>query len=125
MNGAEMIVPPDSPEACYDQVWFELDEPTRAVEGDILVPLEFVSYLYGITAVQDGNQITITGSRSTGQNIEDLGDSEIDTLIAALPQGDVIIGEADLLNPENRTRRCWRLVWSKWMTAPALRRRWR
>lgn len=102
VNGAEMIVPPDSPEACYDQVWFELDEPTRAVEGDILVPLEFVSYLYGITAVQDGNQITITGSRSTVQNIEDLGDSEIDALIAALPQGDVIIGEADLLNPENR-----------------------
>lgn len=99
INGADMIVPPDSAEACYDEIWFELDTPTIGAGEDVLVPLEFIGYFYGVEAVLNGNELRIADKYvNTAKNFDDMGDSELQELIASLPPGDLYTDEAFLID---------------------------
>ena len=99
VNGAEMIVPPDSDEACYDEVWFELSAPTIGAGDDVLVPLEFVRYFYGVEADMTGNELHIANRHvNTAKNLDDMGDSEMQELIESLPPGDLYTDETFLID---------------------------
>lgn len=99
INGADMIVPPDSAEACYDEVWFELDTPTIGAGEDVLVPLEFIRYFYGVEAVLSGNELRIADKYvNTAKDLEGIGDRELQELIASLPPGDLYTDEAFLID---------------------------
>lgn len=99
INGADMIVPPDSAEACYDEIWFELDTPTIGAGEDVLAPLEFIQYFYGVEAVLNGNELRIADKYvNTAKNFDDMGDSELQELIASLPHGDLYTDEAFLID---------------------------
>lgn len=104
INGADMIVPPDSGEACYDEIWFELDTPTIGAGEDVLVPLEFIGYFYGVEAVLSGNELRIADNyTNTVTNLDDIGDSELQELIAGLPSGDLYTDEAFLIDGSVRS----------------------
>lgn len=99
INGADMIVPSDSAEACYDEIWFELDTPTIGAGEDVLVPLEFIRYFYGVEAVLSGNNLSIADKyANTAKDLDDMGDSERQELIASLPPGDLYTDEAFLID---------------------------
>lgn len=90
---------PTAPEACYDEVWFELDTPTISVGEDVLAPLEFIGYFYGIDAALNGNELRITDKYvNTAKNLDDMGESELQELIASLPPGDLYTDEAFLID---------------------------
>lgn len=104
VNGADMIVPPDSAEACYDEVWFELDTPTIGAGADVMVPLEFMRYFYGVEAVLNGNELRIADNyANAAKNLEDMGDRELQELLASLPAGDLYTDEAFLIDGPVRT----------------------
>lgn len=99
INGADMIVPPDSDEACYDEIWFELDTPTVGAGGDVLAPMEFVQYFYGVEAILSGNNLHITDRYvNTAKNLDDMGESELQELMASLPSGDLYTDESFLID---------------------------
>lgn len=99
VNGADMIVPPDSAEACYDEIWFELDTPTIGAGEDVLVPLEFIQYFYGVEAVLSGNDLRVADRyANAAKNLDDMGDNELQELLASLPPGDLYTDEAFLID---------------------------
>lgn len=104
VNGADMIVPPDSGEACYDEIWFELDTPTIGAGEDVLVPLEFIGYFYGVEAALNGNELSIEDKYvNNAKNLDDMGDSELQELIASLPSGDLYTDEEFLIDAPVRS----------------------
>lgn len=97
VNDVEMIVPPNSDEAYYDQIWFELDTPTVAVENDVLVPLDFIQKLYGVEARQDNNTVRISAKIVNTKSALDMSKGELQALIESLPAGEVVAEPEDLL----------------------------
>ena len=98
ISGVEMIVPPDSPEACYDEIWFELSTPTIRAGVDVLVPLEFIQYFYDVEVTLNKGVLRIVNHYVPKKNAQDMNEDELNKLLAELPSGEDCVGKEFLKN---------------------------
>lgn len=100
INGADAIIPLDSNEICYDEVWIELSNPTKSVENDVLVPLESISCFYGVDIINKENRIDIKAVKEDRMSLEGASNDTIEALIATLGEGMIVSDHEDLENSE-------------------------
>ncbi|MGN0179901.1 MAG: endo-1,4-beta-xylanase [Monoglobaceae bacterium] len=59
INEYEAEVPVNSDRACYDEVWLELDTPTKELDGDVAVEIDYIDKIYGISVKSENGIIRI------------------------------------------------------------------
>ena len=99
VNGTLAQVPTEGNKACYDQVWIELENPLIALEDDVLVELEFIERLYGISCTRVGNSISFKLELLVTEE-KDTEELDVDEYLAGITPKSINISQEDLFKAE-------------------------